>query len=72
MRWWAVLIALSSLARYRPVVWPNALSLGQSPVAAVLERTSTLAQAAVPHLVLETHRSVDSDQLLLRMCCLGR
>lgn len=65
MTWWAILFALSTMARYHPVVWTSALSLDRSSVAAVLERTLALAQDAVPHLVFEALRLVNSDQILL-------
>lgn len=65
MTWWAILFALSSMARYHPVAWTNALSVDKSPIAVVLERILSLAHEAVPHLVFEALRLVDSGQLLL-------
>lgn len=65
MTWWAVLFALSSLARYHPVAWTKALAVDRSPIAVVLERILALAHEAVPHLVFEALRLSDSDQFLL-------
>ena len=53
MTWWAVLHALSMLARYYPTAWTAALSIDQSTRAALLERTLALALDALPHLVFE-------------------
>jgi hypothetical protein len=40
-------------ARYHPVAWAAALEIDSSPIAAVLERTLTVALDAVPHLIFE-------------------
>ena len=53
MTWWAVLFALSMLARYHPVEWVTALDPDTSRVAVVLERTMEVALEVVPGLVLE-------------------
>jgi hypothetical protein len=51
--WWISLYAFSMFARYHPVAWTAALDLDSSPIAAVLERTLSLALEAVPHLIFE-------------------
>ena len=53
MTWWAVLFALSMLARYHPVDWVAALDPDRSSVAVVLERAMEAALEVVPSLVLE-------------------
>jgi hypothetical protein len=52
LTWWALLFALSMLARYHPAKWATALDRRQSPAAVELERAMDLAVEAVPHLVL--------------------
>jgi hypothetical protein len=53
MTWWAVLLALSSLARYEPARWQRALDIDQSSVAATLEEILNVAQERVPSLLYE-------------------
>lgn len=53
MTWWAVLYALSMLARYHPETWVAALDRHSSAAAVDLERTLDVALDAIPHLVLE-------------------
>jgi hypothetical protein len=53
MTWWAVLLALSSLARYEPARWQKALDIDQSSVAATLEEILNVAQERVPSLLYE-------------------
>jgi hypothetical protein len=65
MTWWAVLLTLSSLARYHPTAWTHALEKNRSPVAVVLERTIDIALEAVPHLVFEAVGLAGGAQLLL-------
>jgi hypothetical protein len=52
LTWWAVLYALSMLARYHPEEWIEMLSVDRSAVAATLEAMLEDALAAVPRLVL--------------------
>jgi hypothetical protein len=53
MTWWAVLLALSSLARYEPSRWQAALDVDSSKVAVLLERVLEIAQERVPELLFE-------------------
>jgi hypothetical protein len=50
--WWGILLALSSLARYEPVVWRRALDIDRSPIAWALERGLAIAEQRIPELVL--------------------
>jgi uncharacterized membrane protein YjdF len=53
MTWWAVLFALSMVARYHPVEWAAALDPDRSTAAAFLERAMEVGLEVVPGLVLE-------------------
>jgi len=48
MLWWALLLALSSLARYEPAAWTSAIDLDASPLAVSLERVLDIAAERVP------------------------
>ena len=61
MTWWAILLLLSSLARYEPARWQAALDVDQRDAAVLLEEVLDLAQERVPELVLEAL----TDDLLL-------
>ena len=50
--WWGLLLALSSLARYEPVVWRQALDIDRSPIAWPLEQGLRVAEQRIPELVL--------------------
>lgn len=52
MTWWAALLGLSSLARYHPVEWLNAIDPDLSPEAVVLERAMDAAVEMLPGLIL--------------------
>jgi hypothetical protein len=56
MTWWAILFALSTLARYHPDQWVEMLNLDHSPDAATLMEILDDALAWVPRLVLEALR----------------
>jgi hypothetical protein len=58
--WFALLYALSMLARYEPAAWRAALDTDQSATAATLEAALNAALEAVPQLVLE---ALDEDPL---------
>jgi hypothetical protein len=51
MSWWAILLALSTYARYVPSVWYQALSRDTSPLAVPLERVLRDARRSMPRLV---------------------
>lgn len=53
MTWWAVLFALSSLARYEPAHWRNALDVDSSGTSVVFEEILDVAQEKVPTLLYE-------------------
>lgn len=52
MTWWATLLALASLARYRPGAWVGALDKDRSPLAIPLEDGLRTARQLLPRLVL--------------------
>lgn len=56
MLWWALLLGLSSLARYEPAAWTAALDLDGSELAVGLERVLDGAAARVPQRLLEALR----------------
>jgi hypothetical protein len=56
--WWALLYALSMLARYEPASWINHLDVDASPNAVALETALDRALDACPQLVLHTIHSV--------------
>ncbi len=51
MSWWAVLLGLSSLARYEPASWRAGLDSDSSPISSLLEETLDHAQERVPQLI---------------------
>jgi hypothetical protein len=54
MLWWALLLGLSSYARYEPAAWTAALDLDRSELAAGLEGVLDLAAVRVPERVLDS------------------
>jgi hypothetical protein len=50
--WWALLLGLSSLARYRPAEWVRVLDVDRSDHAVLLERVLDRAEEALPHHIL--------------------
>lgn len=52
MMWWALLLGLSSLARYHPAMWTAALDLDESVEAVFLEQVLDEAEASVPAWIL--------------------
>ena len=52
MLWWALLIGLSSLARYEPAAWTAAIDLDASDPAVSLERVLDIAAERVPKRIL--------------------
>ncbi|GIG93310.1 YaaC family protein [Plantactinospora endophytica] len=57
MLWWALLLGLSSLARYEPASWTSAIDLDTSPAAVSLERVLDVATERLPHRVHEALRA---------------
>jgi hypothetical protein len=52
MLWWALLLGLSSLARYHPAVWTAAIDLDSSTLAVRLEQVLDVAAERVPVRIL--------------------
>jgi hypothetical protein len=52
--WWALLLGLSSLARYEPDDWTAAIDLDASPLAADLRAVLDIAAEQVPARILES------------------
>jgi hypothetical protein len=57
MLWWALLLGLSSLARYEPADWTAALDLDESELAVGLERVLDIADERVPKRLLRELRA---------------
>ncbi len=57
--WWALLIALSSLARYHPSSWTAALDVDRSPMTVELEDGLRIAERRVPELIAHALRGPD-------------
>jgi hypothetical protein len=51
LTWWALLIGLSSLARYHPAEWTAALDVDKAPTAVELEEGLAIAERRLPQLV---------------------
>lgn len=51
IRWWALLLALSSLARYHPAEWTKSLDVDDSVLAVDLEEGLRVAEATLPELI---------------------
>jgi hypothetical protein len=52
MLWWALLLGLSSLARYEPAAWTAAIDVDTSELAVSLERVLDIASERVPMRIL--------------------
>ncbi|MEU4424841.1 hypothetical protein AB0F81_29835 [Actinoplanes sp. NPDC024001] len=53
--WWAVLYALSKLARYSPMLWASVISVDSSPSAVAVERLLQESMVTLPELI---HRTI--------------
>jgi hypothetical protein len=51
LMWWMLLYGLSSVARYEPEVWVDALDVDNSPLAVPLEQALETAVDVVPALI---------------------
>jgi hypothetical protein len=58
LAWWAILFALSMLARYEPASWTTHLDVDSSPDAVPLEIALSEALDACPQLMLHAIRAV--------------
>jgi hypothetical protein len=58
MTWWAVLYALSMVARYEPDSWVGLLDVDKSQFAVPLEGLLEDALEVAPHLVLDALQAV--------------
>ncbi len=63
MTWWALLYALSMVARYEPAAWVGLLNIDKNPLAVPLEGLLEDALEALPHLVLD---ALQATSFLLR------
>ena len=54
MLWWALLLGLSSLARYEPTAWTAATDLDSSPLAVDLRAVLDIAAERVPARIVES------------------
>jgi hypothetical protein len=52
--WWALLLGLSSLARYEPAAWAAAIDLDSSELAVSLERVLDVASERLPMRILRS------------------
>jgi hypothetical protein len=62
MLWWALLLGLSSFARYEPAAWTAAIDPSTSALAVGLERVLDIAQERVPARVLAALLDVATEQ----------
>jgi YaaC-like Protein len=60
LAWWAILFALSMLARYQPDTWTDCLDVDKSPYAVPLETLLDQALGTCPELLLHAIRSVST------------
>jgi hypothetical protein len=51
--WWALLLALATLARYERATWRRALNIDTSPLARTLEEGLDIALDRIPELLLD-------------------
>jgi hypothetical protein len=58
LAWWAILFALSMLARYEPETWTDYIDVDTSPYAVPLETLLDRALLTCPELLLHAIRSV--------------
>jgi hypothetical protein len=61
MAWWAVLFALSMLARYQPAEWARHVDVDASPHAVPIERLLARAISVTPEPVAEAITQVASS-----------
>ncbi|MFE2038508.1 YaaC family protein [Streptomyces scopuliridis] len=60
MAWWAVLYALSMLARYQPAAWVKLISVDDSQHAVPIERLMERAISHLPVLIADTIAEVST------------
>ncbi|MFD6769878.1 YaaC family protein [Micromonospora chalcea] len=60
--WWAILFALSKLARYEPSMWANTISVNLSPAAAAIEHILRESIYVLPELIHRTIFEVANDR----------
>ncbi|MFI5590149.1 YaaC family protein [Amycolatopsis sp. NPDC051758] len=56
MLWWALLLGLSSLTRYEPAAWSEAVDLDRSEMAVPLEQVLDIAEERLPARILTSLR----------------
>jgi hypothetical protein len=62
LAWWAILFALSMLARYQPAEWVRHIDVDSSEAAVPIERILSDATTVVPRLLAATIREVSSTR----------
>lgn len=62
MLWWGLMIGLSSLARYYPATWTDAINLDASELAVGLERVLDTAERKIPVRILEAFQGSAAPQ----------
>ncbi len=67
MLWWGLLYVLSSLARYEPATWTEAVNLDVSPLASSLELVIDRAERYIPLRVLRALNGETSYDLAARV-----
>jgi hypothetical protein len=60
LAWWAILFALSMLARYQPDTWTDYLDVDKSPYAVPLETLLDRVLLTCPELLLHAILSVSA------------
>jgi hypothetical protein len=60
LAWWAVLLALSSLARYEPANWANMIDVNSSPYATAVEHLLDGAIVRIPQMLLSMLTHIDN------------
>jgi hypothetical protein len=59
LAWWAVLLALSSLARYEPANWAKMIDVNSSPHATAVEHLLHSAVDQIPQILLSMLSNID-------------
>ena len=57
--WWALLLGLSSLARYEPAAWTAAIDLDASPLAVDLQALLDIAAEQAPARILDSLKATE-------------
>jgi YaaC-like Protein len=71
MLWWALLFGLSSIARYDPETWIDALVVNDSELAVPIEAALDVALEALPELILDALTPPRASHRRARRCHRG-